>query len=510
MQRLPVAPPPRQDEALSSWIARVAARYDVSPYDLIRHLIPAEAGYADLYRLIDSRAAGPLETALAEVTGQSKAEFAGRRLAGLTGDPGAAWLRRMPAWCPVCVAQDVVESGEVHFRREWRFGGYLICPKHGRLLSTACPRCLLPAICRPVDGRLRLWCPRCSACVDTMAELGAISRWPPRSQLPTWRCRTVSVSAAARPLLLRVQADLLALLAGKRPRAAWTRALKRDRALAIVRDFSFVMLGPLGEAQLRAVSRRNGKPIEGPPPEDWHPGALPPEIAAPAILACATFLAHESGAGSSAVRWDRRMLSNGEGTRLDAETLLWHLTSREGETLRDMFARPLVTPFSSLLAALQADQEYVAAGHEASRRRWKMRGRLQKTSAGATAPGTSGVGWAPSLPRCALNRSNAATPVSSEPKQHSARAEAASAVHMAYHTDPADDARGLARFEGTLFANRYIHYWLLRHRHLPPERLIDILAGAVKTARARERGVVLPEIAPCDAASIRISSDRIS
>lgn len=64
---------------------------------------------------------------------------------------------------------------------------------------------------------------------------------------------------------------------------------------------------------------------------------------------------------------------------------------------------------------------------------------------------------------------------------------------MAFGADPADEAGGLARFGDTLFANRYIHYWLLRHRHLPPERLIDILSGAVETARARDVGVVLPE-----------------
>lgn len=329
-----------------------------------------------------------------------------------------------------------------------------------------------------------------------MAELGGIKTWPPRSELATGRCQMVSVSPAARLLLLHVQADLLALLAGKRPRAAWVRALERDRALAVVRDFSFVMLGPIGEAHFRAGPRRIGKPIEGPPPEDWSPGALPPEIAAPAILACVTYLADESGAGSSAVTWNRRVLSNEEETRIDAETLLGHLTSREGETLRDLFARPLVTPFAALLAALRTDREHVASGHETSRRRQKL--------------GTSSPASAAPSPRCEMNGLDAVTPISTGPKRHSARAAATSAVRLASQTNPADDARGLARFEGTLFANRNIHYWLLRHRHLPPERLIDILAGAVRTARARDRGVVLPEVTPFDAGSSQIASDRLS
>lgn len=257
---------------------------------------------------------------------------------------------------------------------------------------------------------------------------------------PARHCRTVSFSAAARPLLLRVQADLLALLAGERPRGAWARSLKRDQTLAILRDFSFVMLGPLGEGQLRAAPGWNRTPIEGPPPDDWHPGVLPPEIAAPAVLACATFLAHESGTEPRGVRWDRRTLSDGQGTRIDAETLLWHLTFREGETLREMFARPLVRPFSALLAALQADRKGAAAQHEARRRQWKMRRRSQKTGASAAARTSRAAAGLPS-PRYALTRFVAVAPVRSEPKQRSARAEAATAVYMAFGTDPAGRSR---------------------------------------------------------------------
>ena len=55
MHRLPLVPPPLSDEAISSWIARVAARYDASPYDLARVVLPKAAGYAEMYRLIDSR-----------------------------------------------------------------------------------------------------------------------------------------------------------------------------------------------------------------------------------------------------------------------------------------------------------------------------------------------------------------------------------------------------------------------------------------------------------------------
>lgn len=213
-----------------------------------------------------------------------------------------------------------------------------------------------------------------------------------------------------------------------------------------------------------------------------------------------TFLAHESGIEAHGVRWDQRTLSNGEGTRIDAETLLWHLTFHEGETLRDLGGWPALPPFSALLVALQADREGVAAQHEARRRRWKLRRRAcsQTTSTSTAAPGPRIAAQSRPSPRHALTRFIAVAPVWSAPKQRSAHDEAATAVYMAFGTVADDDAGGFGRFEGTLFANRYIHYWLLRHRHLPPERLIDILAAAVETARARGVGVVLPELSSGD------------
>ena len=68
---------------------------------------------------------------------------------------------------------------------------------------------------------------------------------------------------------------------------------------------------------------------------------------------------------------------------------------------------------------------------------------------------------------------------------------------MALGTDPTNDAVDLKKYEGTLFGNRYIHFWLLRHLHLPVEQLVEILGTAVAVARAEDRGVLLPEIPRC-------------
>jgi hypothetical protein len=193
---------------------------------------------------------------------------------------------------------------------------------------------------RPVDGKLRLWCSRCRSCVDTMPELVAIRTWPPRVQPAERPCRAITLQPQARSLLLQLQADLLVLLAGQQTRRMWTGKLKPQNVLGALRDFSFAMLGPLGEAPYRAAPGRSRKQIDGPPPDDWHLGALPPEIAAPVMMTCAIFIAPETKSRAAGVNWDRRFLADGKAPVFNTETLVWHRTFAEGETLRKMFNAP--------------------------------------------------------------------------------------------------------------------------------------------------------------------------
>ena len=65
---------------------------------------------------------------------------------------------------------------------------------------------------------------------------------------------------------------------------------------------------------------------------------------------------------------------------------------------------------------------------------------------------------------------------------------------MALGTDPTEDDGDLSKYAGTLFGSRYIHFWLLRHLHLQPDQLTEVLAKAIDVSRAVDRGVVLPEV----------------
>lgn len=321
-----------------------------------------------------------------------------------------------------------------------------------------------------------------------MPELVAIRTWPPRVQPAARPCRAITLQPQARSLLLQLQADLLVLLAGQQPRRRWTGKLTPESVLDVLRDFSFVLLGPLGEAPYRAAPGRSREQIVGLPSDDWHLGELPPEIAAPVLLTCAIFVAHETEDRIAGVNWDRRILADGEEPVINTETLVWHLTFAEGEMLRTMFDEPQVRPFRALLSALAADQRGQAAEHEAKRRRCALR-----NVSVATRTETRPAGW-PS-PRDTMNRlEQDAFPVRPVPSSGHAHDEAATAVRMALCTDPADDTGDLSKFDGTLFGNRYVHYWLMRHLRLPPDRLIAILSEALDVSRTENRGILLPEL----------------
>ena len=98
-------------------------------------------------------------------------------------------------------------------------------------------------------------------------------------------------------------------------------------------------------------------------------------------------------------------------------------------------------------------------------------------------------------PRYAMSRlEQGASPVRPVPRSGHAHDEAATAVRTALCTDPADDTGDLSKFDGTLFGNRYVHYWLMRHLHLPPDRLTAILSDALDVSRPENRGILLPEL----------------
>jgi hypothetical protein len=59
-------------------------------------------------------------------------------------------------------------------------------------------------------------------------------------------------------------------------------------------------------------------------PQDWTLGSLPPEVAAPVLLAAETFLAAVSDTRLAGITWNPQVLIAREDDVTRAETLLWH------------------------------------------------------------------------------------------------------------------------------------------------------------------------------------------
>ena len=67
-------------------------------------------------------------------------------------------------------------------------------------------------------------------------------------------------------------------------------------------------------------------------------------------------------------------------------------------------------------------------------------------------------------------------------------------------SDGDDDIVQRTGWIGTPMESRCVQYWILPHRNCRTEDLITTLAEAVDRARAKDRGLVLPDLAPALAA----------
>jgi TniQ protein len=229
---LPLVPRPHSGEALSSWVQRIASRYDVGGDDLIRHVLGQDGLWLGRLDRLDACADRELETALADA-GQIDV----RRIRGLrvVRDDGAArcWHRVRSAWCPACLEHDLARDGEVYGRAYWRLGCTVLCPVHALPLEDRCDRCWTQGRCRffPSPGRIRLVCATCGCCVDPRSWRAASS-----GRLETESGFGVRWTPALTALVRRLQDDLQAALAGARPAQQWAGIRTAAGLIRVVRD----------------------------------------------------------------------------------------------------------------------------------------------------------------------------------------------------------------------------------------------------------------------------------
>jgi hypothetical protein len=463
-----------------------------------------ESSAGGIDRRIDYEAIPSLEAALCKAVGKPDSDFHAQRVPGIEINPKTAWLRQHPAWCPVCVSNDIAERGETYGRREWALGGIVMCSQHKCLLISDCPRCFQKARFRPVNGRLRVWCVFCESFADNVLAAGEIPFWPHGTPQQQQKCVPITLSNEAVPLILRVQSDFLAMLAGARPKSAWARSLKHGQISEVLRKLSFVMLGPLWEDAYRPRIVRDIETRAAAPPVNWTPGLLSPVVAAPALLASVTFLAAESGTRLDGISWNREVLLAGERDVITAETLIWHLNRPNAALIKEFFAKPLVRPFALLLTVLRADRRGIGSSRETARRREGVQGarrrharqtqiRAQEDEFARIERMRREAIYQPP-DRFASSRFIKDTSPQRDLTAPNSRLDASVAVFVVLGSDP-DELDHIAQSDGAplLLRSRYIRYWIYRHSHCEVSQVISTLAEAVDFARAEDRDVVLPE-----------------
>jgi TniQ len=137
MQPLLVAPRPIMGEAMSSWVRRLAGRYEISSPVFVDALCDGtdQRCWGCLDDILDTNAWPELDKDLAEAARLDTAEIAALR--PIACQQNAEWLRSYPAWCERCVGEDMVRHGEMYFRSAWRVASCTVCACHGSLLESA-------------------------------------------------------------------------------------------------------------------------------------------------------------------------------------------------------------------------------------------------------------------------------------------------------------------------------------------------------------------------------------
>ncbi len=163
---LPVAPRPFRDELLSSWMARVAARYGSEPLELMVYLAGQGGKDAGVRQVDDVAPDMELLRLWAKACRIAPDRLRRRSLVSRYPDRPRGWL--LTEIVPVCLAcfdTDVAAGRDAYLRTDWRLAEQVVCPSHRTMLLDRCPACRggLRLTFRMQNGLLRPFCRKCDA-----------------------------------------------------------------------------------------------------------------------------------------------------------------------------------------------------------------------------------------------------------------------------------------------------------------------------------------------------------
>ena len=164
--RLPVAPRPFVDELLSSWMARVAARYGSEPLALMVYLAGQGGRGAGARQVDDVAPDMGLLRLWAKACRIDPERLRRRSLASRYPDRPRDWFlnETVPA-CLACFDADVAIGRDAYLRANWQLAEQVVCPAHRNMLLDRCPACRgrLTLSFRMRNGLLRPFCRKCDA-----------------------------------------------------------------------------------------------------------------------------------------------------------------------------------------------------------------------------------------------------------------------------------------------------------------------------------------------------------
>jgi len=301
---IPLAPRPLPGEAVTSWIGRIAARYDLPPAALITGLRDGGGIPASRLASIDRSPDPELEHLLAKAACVEVGRIGALRAAAHGLSDWAAPFRDTLAWCPVCVREDVARWGESYEHAIWRLSCCAVCVTHGQVLVQVCPLCARGrGEYHPSGGRWRLVCESCEGRIDTSTNhrretaLGISG-----AKLFGW-----TVDPGWVPLACELQSSLLAAIADTDRAGA-----RASRLVIVVRDLAAAFLRPAASGP--SSPPRDGVISTG--PADTF-AALKPAAAFEMLGLIASVLASIQNGHSSRPRIGRRDNSRPDLTVMD-------------------------------------------------------------------------------------------------------------------------------------------------------------------------------------------------
>jgi hypothetical protein len=180
---LPVFIEPAADEALASWLYRLAAMLDLSPLNFIRQAFGIDSRrdvewwrrpHTDQIALISNKT-GIRPEHIASMTmrdwfsargDERQRRFSAQRV---LRRPARQAAERSMVVCSYCLRED----DNPYIRRHWMIGWLAVCPRHQCVLVSSCPSCSLELRSGSLGSRERVVIGRCKHCGFTLGGASA-------------------------------------------------------------------------------------------------------------------------------------------------------------------------------------------------------------------------------------------------------------------------------------------------------------------------------------------------